>query len=156
MAEKFADVASKYNAPFDLREIGERIGYPLYMKPFDGGQWVGVTRIAGADELQARYDESGERLMHLQAAVDDFDVFVRSLSIGAETMSLHFAPDAPMHERYTVQHDFLTPELGPRGRDDLAARQRVLPLGVQLVRDARSRAATSIRSTTRTRHRTSR
>jgi hypothetical protein len=111
MAAKFADVASKYNAPFDLREIGDQVGYPLYMKPFDGGQWVGVTRIANAEELQARYDESGERLMHLQAAVD-FDVFVRSLSIGAETMSLHFDPDAPMHERYSVQHEFLTPELG--------------------------------------------
>ena len=136
MAEKFADVASKYNAPFDLREIGEQIGYPLYMKPFDGGQWVGVTRVSNADELQARYDESGERLMHLQAAVD-FDVFVRSLSIGAETISLHFSPDAPMHERYTVKHDFLTPEVGRRGRDDLTARERVLPLGVQLLRDAR-------------------
>jgi hypothetical protein len=112
MAAKFADVASKYNAPFDLREIGERIGYPLYIKPFDGGQWVGVTRIAGPDDLQAGYDESGERLMHLQAAVDDFDVFVRSLSIGAETISLHFSPDAPMHERYTVRHDFLSPEVG--------------------------------------------
>jgi hypothetical protein len=112
MAAKFADVASKYNAPFDLREIGEQVGYPLYMKPFDGGQWVGVTRIDSEDELQAGYDESGERLMHLQAAVDGFDVFVRSLSIGAETMSLHFDPGAPMHERYSVQHDFLTPELG--------------------------------------------
>ena len=48
MEAKFADVASKYNAPFDLREIGERIGYPLYMKPFDGGQWVGVTRVNSA------------------------------------------------------------------------------------------------------------
>ena len=112
MAAKFADVASKYNAPFDLREIGEQVGYPLYMKPFDGGQWVGVTRVGSGDELQARYDESGERLMHLQAAVDDFDVFVRSLSIGAETMSLHFDPDAPMHERYSVHHEFLTPEIG--------------------------------------------
>jgi len=112
MKSKFADVASKYNAPFDLREIGERIGYPLYMKPFDGGQWVGVTRVANGDELQARYDESGERLMHLQKAVDGFDVFVRSLSIGAETISLHFSPDAPMHERYTVKHDFLTPDVG--------------------------------------------
>jgi hypothetical protein len=112
MKEKFSDVASKYNASFDLREIGERIGYPLYLKPFDGGQWVGVTRVTNADELQARYDESGERLMHLQKAVDDFDVFVRSLSIGAETMSMHFNPEAPMHERYSVRHDFLTPEIG--------------------------------------------
>jgi hypothetical protein len=112
MKEKFADVASKYNAPFDLREIGEQVGYPLYMKPFDGGQWVGVTRVGNADELQARYDESGERLMHLQKAVDDFDVFVRSLSIGAETMAMHFSPDNPMHEHYSVRHDFLAPELG--------------------------------------------
>jgi hypothetical protein len=112
MSAKFADVASKYNAPFDLREIGEQVGYPLYMKPFDGGQWVGVTRVDSPEELQARYDESGERLMHLQAAVADFDVFVRSLSIGAETMSMHFSPDAPMHERYSVEHNFLTPQLG--------------------------------------------
>jgi hypothetical protein len=112
MASKFADVASKYNAAFDLGEIGEQIGYPLYMKPFDGGQWVGVTRIGDAQDLQERYDASGVRLMHLQAAVEDFDVFVRSLSIGAETMTMHFDPGAPMHLRYVVDHEFLTPELG--------------------------------------------
>ena len=112
MASKFADVASKYNVPFDLAAIAERIGYPLYMKPFDGGQWVGVTRVHDSVELQERYDASGERLMHLQAAVSDFDVFVRSLSIGAETMPMHFDPDAPMHLRYVVDHEFLTPELG--------------------------------------------
>ena len=72
------------------------------MKPFDGGQWVGVTRIADAAELHAQYDASGERLMHLQASVEGFDVFVRSLSIGAETMVMHFEPDAPMHVRYQV------------------------------------------------------
>jgi hypothetical protein len=112
MAAKFADVASKYNAAFDLDEVAQRIGYPLYMKPFDGGQWVGVTRIADAQELRERYDASGERLMHLQAAVEDFDVFVRSLSIGVETMTMHFDPGAPMHLRYIVDHEFLTPELG--------------------------------------------
>jgi hypothetical protein len=112
MAAKFADVASRYNAPFDLGDVGRRIGYPLYMKPFDGGQWVGVTRIENERELHERYDASGERLMHLQAAVDDFDVFVRCLSIGAETMSMHFDPAAPMHLRYVVDHDFLTPEAG--------------------------------------------
>jgi hypothetical protein len=112
MAAKFPDVASRYNAPFDLHEIASQIGYPLYMKPFDGGQWVGVTRVANPDELQAVYDGSGERLMHLQAAVEDFDVFVRSLSIGAETMTMHFDPGAPMHLRYVVDHEFLSPALG--------------------------------------------
>ena len=45
--ERFQTMAARYNAPFDLSEIGARIGYPLYMKPFDGGQWVGVTRVGG-------------------------------------------------------------------------------------------------------------
>src|ERR1700760_1398232 len=82
------------------------------MKPFDGGQWVGVSRVASPAELRAAYDESGERLMHLQQALEGFDVFVRSLSIGAETMSMWFDPTKPMHDRYQVRHDFLSPELG--------------------------------------------
>jgi hypothetical protein len=82
------------------------------MKPFDGGQWVGVTRISNSEEMHRRYDASGERLMHLQAALDPYDVFVRTLSIGAETMVMHYDPSRPMHERYSVRHGFLTPELG--------------------------------------------
>src|SRR2546425_11858287 len=96
---RFPYTAARYNLPFDLEEIAGRVGYPLYMKPFDGGQWVGVSRIESPGELHRRYDESGRRLMHLQQAVDGYDVFVRSLSIGPETMSLHFDPSRPMHER---------------------------------------------------------
>jgi hypothetical protein len=109
---KFEDMATMYNAPFDLDAIAEHIGYPLFLKPFDGGQWVGVTRVSSPEELRAVYDESGERLMHLQAAVEDFDVFVRSLSIGAETMVMRYDPSQPLHNRYSVAHDFLTPEVG--------------------------------------------
>jgi hypothetical protein len=109
---RFLPMAERYNVSFDLDEIGRRVGYPLFMKPFDGGQWVGVTRVRDAQELHAVYDASGERLMHLQAAVDDFDVFARSLSIGAESMVMRFEPDRPMHERYQLDHGFLSPELG--------------------------------------------
>ena len=110
--ERFQPTAERYNLPFDLEEIAAEVGYPLYMKPFDGGQWVGVTRIRDATELHAVYDTSGERLMHLQASVEDFDVFARSLSIGAETMVMHFEPDRPMYDRYQVDHDFLSAETG--------------------------------------------
>jgi hypothetical protein len=110
--ERFAYTAAKYNRPFDLGAIAAGIGYPLFMKPYDGGQWVGVSHIRDAAELQRAYDESGQRLMHLQAAVDGYDVFARSLSIGAETMVMKFRPELPMHDRYAVSHDFLTPELG--------------------------------------------
>jgi hypothetical protein len=112
MATKLEHMASRYNVQFDLEQVAEAVGYPLYMKPFDGGQWVGVTRIGDARELHDRYDASGERLMHLQASVEGFDVFARSLSIGAETMVMRFHPEAAMHERYTVEHDFLSDERG--------------------------------------------
>ena len=109
---RFPYTAAKYNRPFELEDVAERVGYPLFMKPFDGGAWVGVTRIADHDELHHRYDESGERLMHLQASVEDFEVFARSLSIGAETMVMNYDPSKPLHDRYQVDHNFLSPALG--------------------------------------------
>jgi len=109
---RFEPTAERYNLPFELAEIGGQVGYPMFMKPFDGGQWVGVTRVRDAEELSAVYDASGERLMHVQAAVEEFDVFTRSLSIGPETMTMRFEPHRPMHDRYRVDHGFLSPELG--------------------------------------------
>ena len=99
---RYAYTAARYNQPFDLDAVAERIGYPLFMKPYDGGAWRGVSQIRDRDELHAAYDESGEMLMHLQQAVEGYDVFARSLSIGAETMVMKFRPDEPMHDRYAV------------------------------------------------------
>jgi hypothetical protein len=110
--ERFPTTAARYNRAFDLAELGARIGYPVYLKPFDGGQWRGVTRAGDPEELRRRYDESGEQLMHVQSAIDGFDVFARSLSIGAETMTMWFDPERPMYDRYQVRHDFLSPSEG--------------------------------------------
>jgi hypothetical protein len=109
---RFQYTAARYNLPFDLPAIADRIGYPLFMKPYDGGQWIGVSRVRDHDDLMRAYDASGQRLMHLQAAIENFDVFARSLSIGAETMVMKFRPELPMHDRYAVAHGFLTPEVG--------------------------------------------
>jgi hypothetical protein len=109
---RYAYTAAKYNQPFELEAVATKVGYPLFMKPFDGGAWVGVSRIGGPDDLRRAYDESGARLMHLQASVEGYDVFARSLSIGAETMVMKFQPEQPMHDRYTVAHDFLSPGAG--------------------------------------------
>ncbi|HEY1323462.1 MAG TPA: hypothetical protein VGF32_24600, partial [Streptosporangiaceae bacterium] len=109
---RYAYTAARYNRPFDLDGIAERIGYPLFMKPYDGGAWRGVSRISNPAQLHAAYDQSGEMLMHLQKAVEGYDVFARSLSIGAETMVMRFQPDQPMHLRYSVDHSFLSPAAG--------------------------------------------
>jgi hypothetical protein len=99
---RYVPMAERYNPEFDLGTIGEWVGFPLYMKPFDGGMWVGVTRVGDQDELRAAYDESGERMMHLQASVEDFDVFTRSLSIGPQTRVMSYDPGAHGHYRYAV------------------------------------------------------
>ncbi len=109
---RYAYTSAQYNRPFDLDAIAETIGYPLFMKPYDGGAWVGVSRIKDSAGLHAAYDASGERLMHLQASVEGYDAFARSLSIGAETMVMKFRPELPMHDRYAVEHGFLGADTG--------------------------------------------
>ena len=108
---RWAYTSAKYNQAFDLDALAEEVGYPLYMKPFDGGGWRGVSRIENPDDLHRSYDASGEMLMHLQATVD-YEHFARALSIGPETMVMDFRPDQPMHGRYAVSHDFLSPQAG--------------------------------------------
>jgi hypothetical protein len=109
---RYAYTAARYNQPFDLDGIADALGYPLFMKPYDGGAWVGVSKIRDSTELHAAYDTSGERLMHLQQAVEGYDVFTRSLSIGPETMVMKFRPELPMHDRYAVEHGFLSAQTG--------------------------------------------
>ncbi len=104
--------STNYNDSFDLPTIAAEMGYPLFMKPFDGGGWRGVSRIKDEAALMSAYDDSGEMLMHLQKAVEPFDVFARALTIGPESMVMHFQPDEPMHDRYAVDHDFLSPSAG--------------------------------------------
>jgi hypothetical protein len=109
---RFAGTAQRYLRYFDLESVASAVGMPLYMKPFDGGAWVGVSRIDNAETLYRAYDESEQRLMHLQSSVDGYDAFARSLGIGAEVMVLNFHPELPMHERYSVDHNFLEPRAG--------------------------------------------
>ena len=108
---RWAYTSERYNREFDLDKVAEELGFPLYMKPFDGGAWRGVSRIEDRGDLHRAYDESGEMLMHLQATVD-YDHFARALSIGPETMVMDFRPDQPMHQRYAVNHGFLSESAG--------------------------------------------
>jgi hypothetical protein len=98
----------RYNKLFDLGTIGEKVGYPLFMKPYDGGAWRGVSRIADTAALHKGYDASGRQIMHLQHAVDPFDLFVRGIGIGPQVNCIKYDPAAPLHGRYVVAADFLT------------------------------------------------
>lgn len=98
----------RYARHFDLGTVGRELGYPMFMKPYDGGAWAGVSRIDGEETLRRAYEESGKRVMHLQLAVEPFDRFVRAIGVGPQIYFVHYDPSAPLHARYRVDFNFLT------------------------------------------------
>lgn len=92
----------RYARLFDLDEVGEAVGYPLFAKPFDGGGWVGVSRVDDGGDLRRAYDASGTHLLHLQRAVEPHDLFVRCIGLGPQTRLVRYEPAAPLHDRYTM------------------------------------------------------
>lgn len=101
---------TKYARMFNLDEIGDKIGYPLFMKPYHGGGWKGVTKIDNASELHRAYDASGTEVMNLQAAVLPHDFFVRNVGLGPQIRHVNYDPGAPLHDRYRQDINFLSAE----------------------------------------------
>ncbi|HNH46104.1 MAG TPA: hypothetical protein PKY30_03645 [Myxococcota bacterium] len=99
-----------YNNLFKLEDIGDSVGYPAFLKPYDGGAWRGVSRVKDHQSLHRSYNESGEQVMHLQKAVDPWDIFVRGIGIGPQVNVIKYNPDAPLHGRYEVAFNFLSGE----------------------------------------------
>jgi hypothetical protein len=93
---------TQYAKLFDLGSVGKALGYPLFMKPYDGGGWKGVSRVDDESQLRARYEESGKLVMHLQKAVEPFDRFIRCIGLGPQTRLVRYDPTAPLHDRYTM------------------------------------------------------
>lgn len=97
----------RYAKLFDLGKIGERLGWPFFLKPYDGGGWRNVTRVKTVKDAWTAYDESGRSVMHAQASVEGYDAFVRTIGFGPQTRMVSYDPDAPLHDRYTQKVDFL-------------------------------------------------
>jgi len=97
----------RYARMFDLGEVGTKVGYPSYMKPYDGGGWQGVSRIDDEARLRASYEQSGRNLMHLQQAIEPYDQFVRVIGLGPQLRAIRYDPSQPLHDRYTMDADFL-------------------------------------------------
>lgn len=98
----------RYARLFDLSDVAKQIGYPMYMKPYDGGAWRGVSRLDNDDMLRAAYEQSGKYLMHLQKGVDDFDLFVRCIGLGPQFHIVSYDPTAPLHDRYQIRKNFMS------------------------------------------------
>ena len=99
----------RYGKLFDLGKIGDQIGWPMFLKPYDGGGWRAVTRVADSKAAWKAYEESGKLVMHAQASVEGYDRFVRCIGFGPQTRCVLYDPSAPLHDRYTMQTGFMSP-----------------------------------------------
>ena len=100
----------KYAELFSLEQLADTVGYPSFMKPYDGGGWVGVSKIDDPEAMQAAYDESGKFVMHLQEGIVPYEHFVRCIGLGPQIRVVSYDPSAPLHERYRPDTDFLSAE----------------------------------------------
>jgi hypothetical protein len=86
--------------PLDWDGIFEYVGFPAFLKPFDGGGWRDVHRVNSREELFSAYDQTRTLCMTLQAAVN-FNEYFRCYVVGREDVHIMpYDPRAPFHERY--------------------------------------------------------
>jgi hypothetical protein len=90
--------------PLDWDSICEYIGFPAFIKPYDGGGWRGVSKVNNFNELMKKYDESGTDCMVLQEYIP-FDHYVRSYCIGKK--DVYPMPYDPIAHRYLVVDGYL-------------------------------------------------
>lgn len=98
---------TRYAKLFDIGAIGEKVGYPFFLKPYDGGGWRAVTRVKDVKSAWKAYEESDKAIMHAQASVEGFDLFVRCIGFGPQTRCVLYDAAAPLHDRYTMKTSFM-------------------------------------------------
>jgi hypothetical protein len=94
----------RYAKLFDIGRLGPKLGYPMFVKPYDGGGWRSVRKVDDEEQLREAYEQSGADVMHVQAAVP-YDGFVRSIGLGPQVLHVSYDPDAPLHDRYRERHE---------------------------------------------------
>jgi hypothetical protein len=86
--------------PLNWQEIFDYVGFPAFLKPFDGGGWRDVYQVNSPEELFAAYNRTGTLCMTLQAAVN-FTEYYRCYVVGQQHVHIMpYDPRAPHAERY--------------------------------------------------------
>jgi hypothetical protein len=106
------------NYPLNWDEIFAYVGFPAFLKPFDGGGWRDVYKVNSPQELFAAYDNTGHLCMTLQRAVN-FNEYFRCYVVGQDRVHvMPYDPRAPFHERYVKNPPAYDPALLERVRHD--------------------------------------
>jgi hypothetical protein len=104
--------------PLDWAAIFAYVGFPAFLKPFDGGGWRDVYRVTSPDEFFAAYDLTRDLCMTLQRGVE-FTEYFRCYVVGQDRVHvMAYDPRAPMSERYVKDPPAADPALLARVERD--------------------------------------
>ena len=88
------------NYPLDWDAIFGHIGFPAFLKPYNGGGWKSVYPVHSPQEFFAAYDQSGDLCMTLQRAVN-FEEYFRCYVVDRTHVHImRYDPRQPHHLRY--------------------------------------------------------
>lgn len=108
--------------PVDWDAVFGYIGFPAFLKPYDGGGWRGVTKVRNPEEFFAAYDASGTDCMMLQEGIEYTDYF-RCYGVGRDHVRImRYNPAAENFARYfDVPQEPIDPALYARVERDVRA-----------------------------------
>lgn len=96
--ESFSNLAF----PLAWEQIFNYIGFPAYMKPFDGGGWKDVYKLKDKEDFFDKHSQTKQTVMMLQEEII-FDEYFRCYCIGGKHVRImQYEPRNPFHLRYVV------------------------------------------------------
>jgi hypothetical protein len=107
--------------PIDWESIVNYVGFPAFLKPFDGGGWKNVSKVNSLEELWYEYNQTGTLCMTLQEGIE-YDQFVRCYCVGKEkVLIMPYDPSKPYLSgmQYVNIDNYLSPELHARVEKDV-------------------------------------
>ncbi|MGE3276600.1 MAG: RimK family alpha-L-glutamate ligase [Vicinamibacterales bacterium] len=110
--------------------VFEYVGFPAFLKPFDGGGWRDVYKVGSPEEFFQAYDQTRNLCMTLQRGVN-FREYFRCYVVGQQDVHIMpYDPRQPFHERYLKNPPAYDPALIARVERD--ARTLCQALGYDL------------------------
>jgi glutathione synthase/RimK-type ligase-like ATP-grasp enzyme len=112
--------------PMPWESIFRYVGFPAFLKPFNGGGWRDVYKVNSPEEFFQAYDQTRDLCMTLQRGVK-FKEYFRCYVVGQEKVRImQYNPALPFHERYVKNPPPLPPELLQRVEKDAITLCRAL------------------------------
>ena len=112
--------------PMPWDSIFSYVGFPAFLKPFDGGGWKDVYKVNSPEEFFNAYDQTRDLCMTLQRGVK-FKEYFRCYVVGQEKVYImQYDPSAPFHERYVKNAPPVDPKLLERVERDCLTLCRAL------------------------------